>query len=104
MASIMLGTTAPVWGLLLLGLLAANAPFLTERRLLVFPTRGSKPLAWRLLELLLLTALMIGIGTWVEMRLGQRSPQGWAFYVVMLSLMLTFAFPGFVWRCLRRGS
>ena len=38
----------------------------------------------------------------IEARLGQRAPQGWEFYAAVLCLMLTFAFPGFVWRVLRR--
>ncbi len=91
-----------VWLLLGLGLLAANLPFLTERLLLVGPRRSPKPLGWRLLELLLLAGLVIALGTAIESRIGQRHPQGWEFYATALCLMLTFAFPGFVWRLLRR--
>ena len=90
------------WWLLGIGFLAANLPFLSERLLLVGPRRSPKPLGWRLLELLLLAALVIALGTAIESRIGQRHPQGWEFYAVALCLMLTFAFPGFVWRVLRR--
>jgi Protein of unknown function (DUF2818) len=96
------GSTPQAWGLLLIGLLAANLPFLTERRLLVLSGQGPKSLGWRLLELLLLSGLLVAIGMAIETRLGQRAPQEWAFYAVVLCLMLTFAFPGFVWRHLRR--
>lgn len=91
-----------VWLLLAAGFVAANWPFLTERVLLVGPRRSPKHFAWRLLELLLLAGVMIGIGVAVEMRIGQRHTQGWQFYAVALCLFITFAFPGFVWRHLRR--
>jgi hypothetical protein len=90
------------WVLLLVGFLAANLPFFTERRLLVLPVRGPKALGWRLLELLLLAGVVIGLGMLIESRIGQRAPQGWEFYAATLCLMLTFAFPGFVWRHLRK--
>ena len=92
------------WALLLVGFIAANLPFLTERLLVVGPRRSPKPLGWRLLELLLLSGLTIGLGLLIESRIGQRAPQGWEFYAAVLCLMLTFAFPGFVWRVLRKQS
>lgn len=96
--------TAAGWLLLVVGLVAANLPFLSERVLLLGPRRQPKAFAWRLLELLLLSAAVIGLGLWVEGRIGQVHPQGWQFYAVVLCLMFTFAFPGFVWRHLRRGA
>lgn len=99
-----MSSSVSVWGLLLVGLLAANWPFLTERRGLLGPVIGAKPLVWRLLELLLLGALLVLLGSAIEARMGQRAPQEWPFYVTVLCLMLTFAFPGFVWRYLRRGA
>ncbi len=95
-------TSGAVWALLLVGFIAANLPFLTERLLLVGPRRAPKALGWRLLEVVLMAALVVGLGMLIEGRLGQRAPQGWEFYVVALCLMCTFAFPGFVWRVLRR--
>ena len=94
--------SAQGWLLLLIGFVAANLPFLTERLLLVGPHRAPKPLGWRLLELLLLSGLTIALGMAIEARIGQRAPQGWEFYAAALCLMITFAFPGFVWRILRR--
>ncbi|MCK6423165.1 MAG: DUF2818 family protein [Aquabacterium sp.] len=97
-----MSSTIQVWALLLVGAVAANLPFLTERIAIVGPQRNPKSLGWRLLELLVLALLMIGLGTLIEVRIGQRHPQGWAFYAAALSLFVTFAFPGFVWRYLRR--
>ena len=94
--------SAQGWMLLLIGFVAANLPFLTERLLLVGPRRAPKPLGWRLLELLLLSGLTIVLGMAIESRIGQRAAQGWEFYAAALCLMFTFAFPGFVWRILRR--
>lgn len=96
-------TTAAVWSVLLLTLLAANLPFFTERILLVGPRRMPKALAWRVLELLLLWLITLGLGLLLEARLGQRHAQGWEFYAAFGFLFATFAFPGFVWRYLRRS-
>jgi len=92
----------PGWALLLVGFIAANLPFFSERLLLVGPRRAPKAIGWRLLELLLLSGLTIALGMLIETRLGQRAPQGWEFYAAVVCLMLTFAFPGFVWRLLRK--
>lgn len=88
--------------LLLIGFAAAKLPVLTERLLLIGPRRVPKPLAWRLLELLLLAGLTIWLDMAIVSRIGQRAPQGWEFYAAALCLMITFAFRGFVWRILRR--
>ncbi|WP_088286668.1 DUF2818 family protein [Ideonella sp. A 288] len=93
---------ASVWLLLAVGVVAANLPFFTERLLLVGPRRPDKGIGWRLIELLLLAALTIGLGMLVEARGGQRHPQAWPFYAAAGCLFITFAFPGFVWRHLRR--
>ena len=98
----MVSAPLAVWLVLLLAVLAANLPFLNERLLLVGPRRAPKALGWRLLELLLLGALTLGVGTALESSLGQRAPQGWEFYAAWACLFLTLAFPGFVWRYLRR--
>lgn len=99
-----MSASAPGWLLLLVGFVAANLPFLNERLLLVGPRRAPKAFGWRLLELLILSGLTIGLGMLIEARIGQRHPQGWEFYAAALCLMVTFAFPGFVWRHLRRGA
>lgn len=84
--------------LLLLALLAANLPFLSQRLLIVGPRRHDKPLSWRLLELMLLYVLTGLLGLLLEQRAGQVAPQGWEFYAITAALFLTLAFPGFVYR------
>lgn len=91
-----------VWLVLLAALAAANLPFLSQRVLIVGPKPAHKAFAWRLLELLLLAGLTLGLGLGLEARIGQVQPQGWQFYAAFGCLFLTFAFPGFVWRHLRR--
>ncbi len=92
-------------GLTLIALvLLANLPFVTPRVLLVGPRRPQRGFALRLAELMVFGLLVLLLGWFFETQTaGQRHAQGWAFYVTLLSLLLTFAFPGFVWRYLRRG-
>ncbi|MBL0086400.1 MAG: DUF2818 family protein [Ideonella sp.] len=99
-----MGASATVWMLLGVGFVAANLPFFNERILLLGPRRPDKGVGWRLIELLLLAALTVALGMLVEERSGQHHAQGWPFYTVALCLFITFAFPGFVWRHLRRGA
>ncbi|MET0209619.1 MAG: DUF2818 family protein [Burkholderiaceae bacterium] len=93
---------ASVWVVLVVALVAANAPYLSSRILLVGPRREPKAAGWRLLELFLLALVTLGIGFALEARLGQRAAQGWEFYAAGLALFVTLGFPGFVWRYLRR--
>ncbi len=96
--------SAEVWLVLLVALVLANLPFVNERAFVVGPRLANKHLGWRLLELLVFGALALGAGFALEARLGQRHAQGWEFYVAAGCLFLTFAFPGFVWRYLRRRT
>lgn len=91
-----------VWTVLLVALIAANLPFVNERLFVVGPKRQPKALGWRLLELLVLGGLTLGLGMLLEGIIGQRHVQNWEFYAAAGCLFLTFAFPGFVWRYLRR--
>lgn len=95
--------SSAVWLVLLLMLVAANLPYLSERLLLIGPRLKPKNFGWRLLELTLLAVLSVGAGKLLEAHLGQRQPQGWEFYVAVLCLYITLGFPGFVWRYLRRS-
>ena len=97
------GTTLSVALLLALAVVAANLPFVNERLFVLGPRRvPAKSLGWRLLELLCFGAAVVALGMALEARIGQRHPQGWEFYAIVIFLFLTFAFPGFVWRILRR--
>lgn len=95
----------PVWAIytvLLAALIAANLPFINERLFVVGPVRAPKAVAWRLLELLVYALSVAAMGWGLETHLGQASPLRWEFVAVWLCVMLTLAFPGFVWRYLRR--
>jgi hypothetical protein len=94
---------AEVWLVILFTFVAANLPFVNERLFVFGPRLAPKALGWRLLELLLLGGAALGLGWFIEGRIGQVAPQGWEFYAAAGCLLLTFAFPGFVWRYLRRG-
>jgi len=95
-------SSAAVWLVLLLGFAAANLPFVNERIFVLGPQRSPKSLGWRLLELVVFGGLVVLVGRLLEARVGQVFAQGWEFYAVMACLFLTFAFPGFAWRYLRR--
>lgn len=94
-----------IWLLILLAVVAANLPFLSDRVLAVWPLRRHhKVLAVRLAELVLWYFVVGAVGLTLEQSAGQIYPQGWQFYAITASLFLTFAFPGFVYRYLvRRG-
>lgn len=96
--------TAAIALVLGFALVSANLPFFSERIFFFGPRRSPKAAGWRILELLVLCALALAVGFFVESRQGQRAPQGWEFYAAFGCLYLTFAFPGFIWRYLRRGS
>lgn len=95
----------PAWAVitvLVAALIAANLPFLNERLFVLGPRRENKAFAWRLLELLTYAGLVGLLGRGLESHLGQASPIRWEFVAVWLCVFLTFAFPGFVWRYLRK--
>jgi hypothetical protein len=92
--------TASVWLVVLLALLAANLPFISNRLFAVYPLKLSKNLAIRAGELLVWYLLVGGLGLYLEQRSGQIAPQGWEFYAITGTLFITFAFPGFTWRYL----
>ena len=93
--------------LLILAFIAANLPFLIERIFFVIkPKSGSKNVAWRLLELIVMFFVVGGVALLLENKLGEIHPQNWEFYAVNASLFVVFSYPGFVCRYLwrRRGA
>ena len=96
-------TSAAVWLVLLVAVIAANLPFVNERLFVLGPARAPKEIGWRLVELVALWVATLALGFALEARAGQAQVQGWEFYVALGFAFLTFAFPGFVWRYLRRG-
>lgn len=90
----------PVTVLVIIALIAANLPWLSERILLVLqPGEQGKRAYWRWLEWLLLYFIVGGLGLGLENKMnGEIYPQDWEFYAVTLCLFLVFAFPGFLYR------
>jgi hypothetical protein len=91
------------WFVILLAILAANLPFLNEHLFGFIPLkREAKPFWLRLIELFILYALVGGFGFLLESQLGNAFPQKWEFYAVTACLFIVLAYPGFVFRYLRK--
>ncbi|HYD63783.1 MAG TPA: DUF2818 family protein [Noviherbaspirillum sp.] len=91
------------WFVIMLAALAANMPFFNERLFALVPLgRPVKSLWLRLLELVVLYFLLRGIAYLLEARMGNVFPQRWEFYAITACLFLVLAFPGFVFRYLRK--
>jgi hypothetical protein len=91
------------WFVILLAVLAANLPFFNERLFAIFPIgKPVKPFWMRLTELLILYLIVRGIAYVLEARIGNAFPQRWEFYAITVCLFLVLAYPGFVFRYLRK--
>lgn len=104
--------TASTWLVIAMGMLAANLPFFNEKLFAAVPLkqhaapvdgrRWRKPLALRLLEMLILYFIVGSLAFVLEARLGNAFAQTWEFYAITGCLFLVLAFPGFVARYLRK--
>jgi hypothetical protein len=88
--------------LLVVALLAANLPFLSDRLFYIISLPTGKHAGWHLLELVLAYFLVGGISVLLERQMGPTQSQGWEFYAVTGCMFLVFAFPGFTYRHLWR--
>ena len=88
------------WGLIIIAVIAANLPWLSDRIFLFLePKNGRKSPWWRLLEWLCMYLIIGLLATGLEHKqYGNVHEQGWEFYFVGLFLFMVFAFPGFVYR------
>ena len=105
-----------VWRVVAISVAAANLPFLTERLFGLVPLKtravpgnppdgGSartKSLLLRLSELIVLYFVVGFLARMLESRIGGVFAQGWEFYAITGCLFLVLAFPGFVFRYLRK--
>lgn len=97
--------SAAGWFVVLLALVSANLPFVSERFFCLVALRlPVKGVAWRVAEFVALYGVVVAIGFALEARAGNRFPQGWAFYVITFCLFVVSAFPGFTWRYLVRRA
>jgi len=99
------------WLVVAVALAAANLPFLTERVFGFIPmkpgtlgdgTSRTKSLPLRLLELIVLYFVVGFLARTLESRIGGVFAQNWEFYAITGCLFLVLAFPGFVYRYLRK--
>jgi hypothetical protein len=92
-------STLAIWLLLLLAVIAANLPWISNRVLFFWtPANGKSPWS-RLGEWLLLYFVVGGIAMGLEQKsMGEIHSQGWEFYAVTFCLFLVFALPGFIYR------
>ena len=88
------------YGVIVLALLAANAPFISQRLAVMGPRRAHKSLGLRLVELIAAYFCVGAVALALENHLGQIAIQGWEFYAVTGTMFVTLAFPGFVFRYL----
>ncbi len=86
--------------LVLVALIAANLPWLSDRVFIFMSTPPLGKRVWiRWAEWLSYYFLVGFMAVGLEFKAtGERHAQGWEFYVVTLCLFLVFALPGFVFR------
>lgn len=89
-----------IWLLVLLSLVAANLPWLSDRIFFVVTPRGKgKAFGWRLLELIVLYLVVGLLALGLETRYtGAIHDQTWEFYAITFFLFVVFALPGFIYR------
>ncbi len=99
------------WLVVAIALAAANLPFLTERVFGLVSLKTSsagdgtlrtKSFPLRLSELIVLYFVVGFLARALESRIGGVFAQNWEFYAVTGCLFLVLAFPGFVFRYLRK--
>jgi hypothetical protein len=91
------------WFVITLAALAANLPFMNERLFGIVSLRGEVKSVWiRLIELLVLYFVIGVIAYLLEAAAGNAFRQGWEFYAITICLFVVLAYPGFVFRYLRK--
>lgn len=88
---------ASVATVLIVAVLAANLPFMTDR-IAGFRKVEHKAFGWRFAEWLVLYGLVGLLARFLESRQMAVQPQEVPFYVATLAMFAVFAFPGFVIR------
>lgn len=91
-----------VWVLILAAIAAANFPFLNQKLFFVISVGTVKSFKLRLLELAVYFAVMGALAFSLESHLGNRFPYSWELITITACIFLVFAFPGFVYRYLRK--
>lgn len=92
--------------ILLVAFIAANVPFFNQNLFALFPLKKAadykKPFWIRLVELIVLYFLIGFVAHEIEAYVSDAYQQTWQFYAVTGCLFLVFAYPGYVFRYLRK--
>lgn len=99
-----MNTSLSSWLVIVVALLAASLPFFTERVFGLIPLKFKKTVWLRLIELVVLYFVVGTMGFLLEANAGNRFEQRWEFFAITACLFIVFAFPGFVYRYLRKHS
>ncbi|MFC5548611.1 DUF2818 family protein [Massilia aerilata] len=96
------------WLVIAVAVAFANLPFLNESVLGFIPLKPAQGRAHtkffvvRLLELFVLYFLVGALAYLLESRIGNTFPQTWEFYAISGCMFVVLAFPGFVFKYLRK--
>jgi hypothetical protein len=94
------------WLVIAVAIAFANLPFLSEKAFGVLPLGAqgarTKHVVIRLLELFVLYFVVGALAYALESRIGNAFAQTWEFYAITGCMFVVLAFPGFVYRYLRR--
>ena len=92
--------TTSVWILIVVLIVAANLPWISERFLIFIQPKDKEKKVWmRLVEWLILFFLSGLLARGLETKItGEIHSQDWEFYAVGFCLFVIFAFPGFIYR------
>ncbi|QYF92403.1 DUF2818 family protein [Massilia sp. PAMC28688] len=95
--------TLSSWLVIVISIALANLPFFTESLFGVIPLKGGRKTAWtRVFELVVLYFAAGAVAYAFEARIGNVFTQVKEFYMITVPLFVVLAFPGFVWRYLRK--
>jgi hypothetical protein len=92
------------WLVIAVALALANLPFLNEYVFGFIPLGPARAKhGWvRIFELIVLYFVVGALAYGLEARIGNVFAQTWEFYAITGCLFVVLAFPGFVWRYLRK--
>ena len=87
------------WLIILLSIVIANLPWLSNKLFLVVEVGNKKSLAWVITELISLYLVWGLVLMFIENQvIGNIHNQDWEFYVVTFCLFIIFTFPGFIYK------
>jgi hypothetical protein len=92
------------WLVIAIAIAFANLPFLNEKVFGFVPLPGArtKHVVVRLLELFVLYFVVGALALLLESRIGNAFVQTWEFYAITGCMFVVLAFPGFIYRYLRK--